>query len=300
MTAAAPLLWLLVGCTEPLAPAPTPSAELTASVARKQVASGEPIELSVTLRAAAGWTAEVSAPTAAGLTAAPPAVAGPRPDGASQVQTWAWALTGPDGSYVIAPGGGAAQGPGGETIDLALPPIFVDIGVTGPSGGPLAELAAIPPQEALWPWVVGGLAFAALAAGVGVLVWKRRPLPPPPPPVPPHEIALRSWERARAAITDDHELAVELSRILRVYLDAVLAWPATARTTREILAFLAASNSLSAADRLRAGHVLDATDRLKFARLGGGVAFFDELDLDLRAVVEATRPHAAAPDAPHA
>ena len=36
--------------------------------------------------------------------------------------------------------------------------------------------------------------------------------------------------------------------------------------------------------------LLSATDTLKFARRGGGAAFFDELDHDLKQVIEHTRP----------
>jgi hypothetical protein len=60
-----------------------------------------------------------------------------------------------------------------------------------------------------------------------------------------------------------------------------------------VLEHLAERELLGVADRVRAGRVLDATDRLKFAREGGGAEFFVELDGDFRAVVAAMRPRSA-------
>jgi hypothetical protein len=45
----------------------------------------------------------------------------------------------------------------------------------------------------------------------------------------------------------------------------------------------------------RARHILDATDRLKFAREGGGTGFFEALDDDFTAVLDATRPRVEEP-----
>ncbi len=47
--------------------------------------------------------------------------------------------------------------------------------------------------------------------------------------------------------------------------------------------------------RQRAAGLLDATDRLKFAREGGGASFFAELDEDFEAIIEATRPAGGEP-----
>jgi len=81
-------------------------------------------------------------------------------------------------------------------------------------------------------------------------------------------------------------MAVELSMILRRYLEGVFFWSATAETTREVLAYLRGHSLLDAEGYARAERVLDATDRLKFAREGGGEAFFVALDEDFFALVQ--------------
>ena len=96
-----------------------------------------------------------------------------------------------------------------------------------------------PPEETGWPWTV----WAAIGAGIVVLAllctwWLWRVLKgavkmPEARPDPPHVIALREWAQAnsdrREGSLDDAGLALELSRVLRVYLEAICAWPATAR-----------------------------------------------------------------------
>jgi hypothetical protein len=106
-------------------------------------------------------------------------------------------------------------------------------------------------------------------------------------------VARRAWDEARRAGLDDHALALRLSNVLRTYFDDAIGFPASARTTREILVHL--EGVLDAAHRGRARHILDATDRLKFAREGGGAGFFEALDDDFAAVLEATRPRAEEP-----
>ena len=111
-------------------------------------------------------------------------------------------------------------------------------------------------------------------------------------------LARRAWLLAREAGLDDHGLALALSRILREYYQRITGWPATARTTREILLHMDDRGLLPADVRLRARRVLDATDRLKFAREGGGEGFFEALEQDFEMVLDATSPGpAAAPTA---
>ena len=126
-----------------------------------------------------------------------------------------------------------------------------------------------------------------------------------PPPLPPHVLAERAWAEALAAGMDDHALAVALSMVLRAYLEGRGGFPATAGTTTEILGHLEkggfGDRTLGIDDRMRRARILDATDRLKFAREGGGENFFAALDADFRAVLQATRPSAPMPtEAPSA
>jgi hypothetical protein len=193
---------------------------------------------------------------------------------------------------VIDPSPVMATAPDGSQTPFDPLPVFVDLGVKGPAAQ-LQDYASAPPPAGP-PWLALGLGAAALAAvAVGIWRWRRPPPKIPALPDPADVVALRAWETARAQGLDDHALALALSQILRQYLQDVTGWPATARTSREVLEHLGEAELLGVADRVRAGRVLDATDRLKFAREGGGADFFVELDGDFRAVVAAMRPRSA-------
>ncbi|RME26280.1 MAG: hypothetical protein D6798_07025, partial [Deltaproteobacteria bacterium] len=97
---------------------------------------------------------------------------------------------------------------------------------------------------------------------------------------------------------DDHAQALALSKVLREYLEAITGWPATMRTGPEIMAWLEREGIVGPTARVHAGHILSATDRLKFAREGGGEEFFRQLDDDFDHVLEATRPASPDPDLP--
>lgn len=250
-------LWLtmFVACND--SQAPTTMSGPDVYVEARKVASGEPIVLHA--------PPTVTVPTVTGLTATSP--------GQDTEGRMIWELRGKDGSYII---------------PIGDPPqrIFVDIGVDGPSGGPMADLAAPPPPPApIWPYVAAGLGGAAALAGVGVLVARRmkRPLPPPPPE-PPAVIARRQWAalRARTDLTPE-QLALDLSRVYRTYLEATHDWQATARTTREIVDVLA--GELTAAELERARRLLSAMDLVKFSDRSAHAGLFDTLDEDFHQLV---------------
>lgn len=293
------LILALSGCSgggalDALAP---PEVDLVARVEASKVDKDQPVHLEIRGTASEGWTLTPGQLEAEGLQVDAKPVEGPALSGQQQVWIWRYDLSGPPGSYVIEPGGAKADGPGDQHRDIETPPIFVDIGVAGPTGGPMAELEELPPPEPP-PWGLIAAGAALAVAALAALVWYiRRPraVAPPPPPDPPHVLAQRAWEKARLSGLDDHSLALELSRVLRVYVEAITAFPATARTSREILRALETEARLDLSLRVRAGHILDATDRLKFAREGGGEAFFKALDEDFLAILEATRPRPAAP-----
>ena len=82
--------------------------------------------------------------------------------------------------------------------------------------------------------------------------------------------------------------------ILREYIEARAGVPATKGTTNEILTHFEAHGfdgmQFDVEARMRVQRILDATDRLKFAREGGGEMFFESLDKDFEAIINATRP----------
>ncbi len=289
-----PLLLIWLAACAPSEQALTPS--LVARVDDPKVEASEPIRLEIRATAPDGWTVRPGEPSAEGLTVRSTGTDTPPSEDGAQVFVTRYELSGPPGSYVIEPGAGEALGPGDEKLPLAPGPIFVDIGVQGPTGGPMAEVEDIPAEETSW-LALGLAAATTLAVGAAIALWRRRRVRalPPPPPEPPHVVALRAWEQARVSGQDDHAVALQLSTILRAYLEAITGFPATARTTREILTELERSGRLGPSLRMNAAHVLDATDRLKFAREGGGEPFFQALDEDFFAVVEATRPRDPTP-----
>ena len=116
------------------------------------------------------------------------------------------------------------------------------------------------------------------------------------PDEPADLIALRSWRAVLAdSNLDDHARALRLSEVFRGYLEAVHPLPATALTTREIVAAIYADGLVPGALLDRARRLLSATDLLKFARRGGGIEFFHQLDGGFLAYVAATRPRGVEP-----
>lgn len=299
---------LLLGCVAALAVAcggpPTlpalapPPVDVQMRVQAAKVASGESLTVEVEVWQTEGWTLEVPPPMSEGLTVAPIGVDGPSVVARRSRVTATFELSGEDGSYVVGLPPIEATGPGDQSRTLEPAPLFVDIGVPGPQLGPLAELEELPPEEPPNPLHVvaaaaGGLALLGL---LGALVWWRMRPAAPPPPVPADVAARAAWTRARESGIDDHALALALSEILRTFLQEVTGFPAMSRTSMEILAWASSSLQLESSLRARAQRVLEATDRLKFAREGGGEDFFEELEADFLAVVAALAGSGADPD----
>jgi len=288
------VLAVLVGCGGPptLPALSPPPVDVQLRVVQPKVASGEPVTVEVEVWQSDGWTLKVAQPMGEGLTVSQKGVDGPVLVADRQRMTATFELTGDDGSYVVGMPPVEATGPGDQSRTLEPAPLFVDIGVPGPQLGALAEVEEVPPEAPPDPrWivagVVGGLALVALG---GTLVWLRMRPKPPPPPVPADVAARAAWSRARSSELDDHALALALSEILRTFIQQVTGFPAMSRTSREILGWARSSELLGPDLRTQAGRVLEATDRLKFAREGGGEGFFDALETDFLAVVAALSP----------
>ncbi len=185
---------------------------------------------------------------------------------------------------------------------ICASPVYLDLGVPGEPDvmqdivEPEAVRAPIP-----WGLVIGsGVAAGTIALLLLALVSRpRKALPPAPsaPPVPPWDAALARWEAVRRdGELDDLAKAHALSEITRVYLDAALAFPAAKWSTTEILAHLQALVALPEGNVPRIRRLLRATDRVKYAGDNPGAYFFEELDADLRAVIDSTRPHHWTPE----
>lgn len=251
-------LLLLAAClgTEPVPLAPGAPVWVEA----RHVGKGEPVRL----HAPAG----TALPAVEGLVVTQVATG----DGATVV----WELRGEPGSYVVE----VPVGTGPATR------VFLDIGVDGPTGGPMEGLADIPPLAVpQWPKVAGIVAAVATLVAIGVYAWQKlRPVPPPPPPEPADRVARRAWAslRARTDLEPD-ALAAELSSVFRRYLEAVHAWPATSRTSREILDALAGDLPVVSLERAR--RLLNAMDIVRFSERSAHEGFFSALDEDFEALL---------------
>lgn len=191
-----------------------------------------------------------------------------------------WEATGAKGSYVV-------DVPGSDAKPV---PVYIDIGVDGPTGGEMADLAAPAPKPPpVWPYVLAGVVGLGALVAAGIAAWQRwKPIPPPAPPDPPDIVALREWVALRArADLDPGALALELSAVYRRFLDATRVWPASSRTTREILDNL--SGELNASELDCARRLLSAMDLVKFAEREVLASLFDQLDSDFRRLVVPVR-----------
>ena len=296
------LALVLAGCGgDLLPPLAQPDADVRLEVDARHVDAGQPVHAVVEIRQADGVTLEVGAPAADGLEAT---LTGERtePFGGGSLTTRTYDLTGVKGSYVVAVPEVTATHPDGRQEILPVAPAFVDIGVQGPSSQLEGLLVPEPPPPPTWPWVLGaGVGIGLCTAGV-VWAWRRRRRSLRRVAVEPADVvARRAWQAVLAdRKLDDHARALQLSEVFRVYLQAVHPIPASALTSREIVAAIYGEGFVPGALLDRARRLLLATDLLKFARRGGGPEFFHDLDQDFQAYVAATRPRPTLSEERHA
>lgn len=286
------LLGLQVACGDDLLPPlAQPDADVRLELDARKVEAGEPVMATVQVVQAEGVELTVGEPSAEGLEAVLEEERVEPFDGWS-LTTLRYALRGEPGSYVVSVGVASALHPDGHEEQLEVPPAFVDVGVNGPNAQLEGLVMPTPPEPARWPW---GLLIAAVAAVLGAILgnlWVRRKRATQRVQAePPHLSALLAWQVVlEDRSLSDHARALQLSEVFRRYLEAVHPMPATALTTREICDAIYADGLVPGALLDRARRILSATDLLKFARRGGGVEFFHELDQDFRGYVLATRP----------
>jgi len=216
--------------------------------------------------------------------------------GEHQVIRQRYVFRGSKGAYEIPPLVATWTGPDGAESQAETRAVWVDLGVEAPEVGDLADIVE-PPEVWTIPW---GPILAVSGAGLlfigGIVFAFARPRPTEEARVrrdPPDVRALHAWEAVRADqnLTDE-EKAEALSHLFRAYTEEVLAFPASAWTTTEIVAKLKAMTQLPEGNVPRAKRLLRATDRIKFADAKAGEDLFEELDADLRAFVGSTRPAA--------
>lgn len=176
--------------------------------------------------------------------------------------------------------------------------VKVDSVLAGHSAEVEAPAPPFPPRFPWLPWTFGVLGAVALLALV--LWWRRRPGRRRPADdevrLPAHVTALRALSRLRHAsrLTAEEIDAfyVEVSRILRGYLEERFGLHAPERTTDEFLAELNAQGQASPLDgrqRGALGGFLRQCDLVKFARAQPGVDVHEESLRTAEELVEATR-----------
>ena len=241
-----------------------------------KVETGSDLVLIVELYVPNEWQYEYSGPTVQGLEVSSPVSSKRVVVGERWRQILQFSMTGGQGSYIIEPGTLYATLPDGSKKEKKAATIYADIGE-----GISSELEGLylppdppPEQRRIWVWllVAGGLLLLVVAAW---LLLRR-----PKPKLSPSEIALRDWELARNQIGDDHGLAIALSNILRRYIDTIFQANTINCSPSEANDWLSTS---TVPDRVRpnASRIFTATNKLKFAREGGGGSFFDDLGRDL-------------------
>lgn len=247
----------------------------------------------------------VPMPQATGVTFTPDGEPRVERIGGRDVVTQRFVFEAPSGSYEIEPLGVTWTGPDGATATAAAGAVFVDVGVEPPRPAEIADIVE-PSRVRAVPWLAG----AAVALVVVVGLWtafrpRRAAVVTGPPPPPPDVVALTAWDAARkdpALSLDDK--AVRLAELFRAYVEAVLGFEASARTTAELVAHLEGLRHLPEGNPARAKRLLRATDRVKFAEERPGMgkdeavaAWLAELDADLRGFVDSTRPVGLSRDA---
>jgi hypothetical protein len=131
-----------------------PVVDARAELAHNHVEAGAEVELTIELMVGEGWTLEVGQPQAEGLEVVQVDEEGPARVGQRSRTLRHYSLAGEPGSYVIYPGVAEAAGPQDQSRTIEMPPLFVDVGVEGPSGGEMAGFTAAPPRPTpVWVWV---------------------------------------------------------------------------------------------------------------------------------------------------
>jgi hypothetical protein len=177
------------------------------------------------------------------------------------------------------------------------PELTLQVGSIVGEFGDAIEAPAPPfePRARIRPWLLAAAAAALLALGVS---WWRRRRPQPIAPVgtalPPHVKALRALARLRhAPRTTPAEVDafyVEVSQVLRVYLEERFGLSAPERTTEEFLPEAERSGLFGVEQQLHLRQFLQQCDLVKFARALPATEVHDRSLEFVESFVDGTRP----------
>jgi hypothetical protein len=125
----------------------------------------------------------------------------------------------------------------------------------------------IPENRRAWPWIVGGgLAACGIIGLVGYRRWKQRRRVVIPPT--PQELAASELESLRQAGLDRNDIKgfyVELTGIVRRYIERTTGIQAPDQTTEEFLREIGSGSVFETSERQRLKDFLEAADLVKFA-----------------------------------
>lgn len=217
-----------------------------------------------------------------------------------EIDDWIWRLTSFEfGRHVLWTSSLVSVVGQDHALPLPLCPATLEVGSargdTDTDWRPLKEPARWPAAFPRWIWVLA--IVAALAAGLGWLTAarRRRPPPPPPPPPPPDRVAREALNRLRLSgaieAGEVEYLHVELSRIIREYIEARFGLHAPERTTEEFLHEAAESGTLAPPHQVLLRDMLGVCDLVKFARARPAASdMLAALDAAVKFVDETTPP----------
>lgn len=175
------------------------------------------------------------------------------------------------------------------TWNVTVTSVLADAGSDVEAPAPLFDPALV-----WWPWAAGAGGLLALLA---LLWWWRRRRGDAPQvtetPVPSHVKALRALSRLRqaprATPSEVEAFYVEVSHILRVYLEERFGLHAPERTTEEFLVEMERDARLTVEQRSVLGQFLAQCDMVKFARMQPTEQVHDATFESAEGFVEATR-----------
>ncbi|MGC8989937.1 MAG: hypothetical protein ACP5MD_07435 [Verrucomicrobiia bacterium] len=151
-----------------------------------------------------------------------------------------------------------------------------------------------------WLWF-GVLIAGALLAALAAFFWfrsRRRAMQQPEVQIPPHIVARDRLRAALALIGQPGPFCIEVSQIIRVYLEQQFKLHAPERTTEEFLAELQDSSLLGLDQKRTLADFLMRCDLVKFARYEPGEPELRSLyDAAVR-LVEETQWAASVPNTP--
>jgi len=249
--------------------------EVRAEVAPERARVGDPLRIELTVEHAAGASLAMPEPADVFEVRRRSVESERLEDGRARTHARYEAICFEVGRHVVFTNAVVQVGADGARVEAPPPAAAIEIvSVLGEAlEGPrdIKPPLPWPPPIPRWVWALPLVLLAAALLALAIRAWtrraRRRPAPPPPPP---DRAALEALDRLRQRgwIEEDRPepFYVELSRIVREYVEQRFGLRAPERTTEEFLREAAASNALAPEHQALAGAFLEECDRVKFAR----------------------------------